>query len=309
MTDEEMAEAYANENWEHYEEGQNDSKALKQAYLAGLNYKNKENAELKEQISFLLSCKNCPENKGGWICAKEYENKCLAQKIECIKELEKENAELKEQCSILADGNVCSSTCSEIKKQLTKAKEIIKDYMTIVKGAHTTVCGVSEENRTINVLKLNKEAEQFLKEAQTCLSYKHYIKIPFKGESPVYSTKQAAGADIALPKDVVAKAHSIVTWIDLEVGFDIPEGFCIMLQPRSSTSRKWHVLTDTGIIDSDYKLENIHCGLVNVTDEDIKIPKGTRIVQLLILPVYHATNWKCFNNIRNSKKGSGSTGD
>ena len=96
MTDEEMAEAYANENWEHYEEGQNDSKALKQAYLAGLNYKNKENAELKEQISFLLSCKNCPENKGGWICEKEYEDKCLAQKIEFIKELKKENAKLKE---------------------------------------------------------------------------------------------------------------------------------------------------------------------------------------------------------------------
>ena len=51
-------------------------------------------------------------------------------------------------------------------KQLTKAKEIIKDYMTIVKGAHTTVCGVSEENRTINVLKLNEEAEQFLKESE-----------------------------------------------------------------------------------------------------------------------------------------------
>ena len=49
-------------------------------------------------------------------------------------------------------------------EQLTKAKEIIKDYMIIVKGAHTTVCGVSEENRTINILKLNKEADQFLKE-------------------------------------------------------------------------------------------------------------------------------------------------
>ena len=35
MTDEEMAEKYAIENWEHCEEGQNDSKALKQAYLAG----------------------------------------------------------------------------------------------------------------------------------------------------------------------------------------------------------------------------------------------------------------------------------
>lgn len=45
-----------------------------------------------------------------------------------------------------------------------KAKEIIKDYITIVKGAHTTLCGVPEENRTINVLKLNEEAEQFIRE-------------------------------------------------------------------------------------------------------------------------------------------------
>lgn len=36
MTDEEMAEEYSTENWEYYEEGQNDSKALKQAFLAGL---------------------------------------------------------------------------------------------------------------------------------------------------------------------------------------------------------------------------------------------------------------------------------
>ena len=50
----------------------------------------------------------------------------------------------------------------EMKEQLTKAKEIIKDYMTIAKGSHTTVCGVPEENRTIYVLKLNEEAERFL---------------------------------------------------------------------------------------------------------------------------------------------------
>ena len=64
----------------------------------------KENAELKERIaeleekiSILLSCKNCPENKGGYICEKEYEDKCLAQKIQYIKELKEENAELKKQ--------------------------------------------------------------------------------------------------------------------------------------------------------------------------------------------------------------------
>ena len=57
----------------------------------------KEKAELQEKISVLLSCKKCPENKGGWICVKEYEDKCLAQKITFIKELKKENAEMKEQ--------------------------------------------------------------------------------------------------------------------------------------------------------------------------------------------------------------------
>ena len=63
----------------------------------------------------------------------------------------KENAELREKTV-------------KARKRHTKAKEIIKDFMTVVKSSHTTVCGVSEENRTINVLKLNEEAEQFLKE-------------------------------------------------------------------------------------------------------------------------------------------------
>ena len=62
--------------------------------LKGIAELEKENAELKEKISILLSCKNCPENKGGWVCAKEYEDKCLAQKIMYIKELKEENCEL-----------------------------------------------------------------------------------------------------------------------------------------------------------------------------------------------------------------------
>lgn len=57
----------------------------------------KENAELKKEISVLLSCANCQENKGGYVCEKEYNDKCLAQKIEYIKELKEENAELKAQ--------------------------------------------------------------------------------------------------------------------------------------------------------------------------------------------------------------------
>ena len=73
---------------------------LKQS-LDWANERESENAkritELEEQISILLSCKNCPENKGGYICEKEYEGKCLSQKTQYTKELQEENAKLKEQ--------------------------------------------------------------------------------------------------------------------------------------------------------------------------------------------------------------------
>ena len=108
-----------------------------------------------------------------------------------LAEFEKENAELKEKVSYLEDNlrvarkdrkNLQLEVGKGLKEfikdcpysalkfyangyyaeQLTKAKEIIKDYLTIAKGSHSTVCGVPEENRTIYVLQLNKEAEQFL---------------------------------------------------------------------------------------------------------------------------------------------------
>ena len=89
----------------------------------------KENAKLQEKISVLLSCTNCPENKGGWICAKEYENKCLTQKIEFIKELKKENAELKEKVSYLEDNlRVARKDRKNLQLKVGKGlKEFIKD--------------------------------------------------------------------------------------------------------------------------------------------------------------------------------------
>ena len=179
MTDEEMAEKYAKGNT-HYEIAKRENGAdyakevssvtISQAFLAGLEYKNKENAELKEKISILLSCKNCPENKGGWICAKEYENKCLAQKIEFIKELEKENAKLQEKLNIRSCQNCkhnnksCPNdgSCVHYNKweeykdpQLTKAKELIKEMLSIL----------PKENIE-GVYEITEEAEEFLKEVE-----------------------------------------------------------------------------------------------------------------------------------------------
>ena len=84
-----------------------------------------------------------------------------------LSRLEKENAELKEQCLILADCNTCSSTCKnenvEIKKQFTKAKEIIKEML-----------GILPKENIEGVYEITEEAEQFLRglEEQPCLKKK-----------------------------------------------------------------------------------------------------------------------------------------
>ena len=82
-------------------------------------------------------------------------SKAIMEMRNHIAELEKENAELKEQCSILADCNTCYSSCKneniEMKKQLTKAKEIIKDFILMAKVEH-----LKDRYETVD------EAEQFL---------------------------------------------------------------------------------------------------------------------------------------------------
>lgn len=117
----------------------------------------------KPRNKYCYSCENaterCFRNEIGCPC-----EKYKSYKDENIK-LKEENKFLKEQCLILADGNVCNSTCSEIKKQLTKtkeileqlikAKDIIKDFILMSRVEH-----LKDRYKTVD------EAEQFLREAE-----------------------------------------------------------------------------------------------------------------------------------------------
>ena len=80
-----------------------------------------------------------------------------------LAELEKENAELKEQCLILADCNTCHSTCKnenvEMKKQLIKAKELIKKLV----NEFYYLCELYNFATDYECL---AEAEQFIKESE-----------------------------------------------------------------------------------------------------------------------------------------------
>lgn len=135
--------------------------ALKDSILQqGFEVICKNLAELEEKISVLLSCKNCPENKGGFICVKEYENKCLSQKIEYINELKKE------KCELLGIIQSKDEVIQELKKelnsmpvsknqQLTKAKEIIRDLLQVL----------PKENIE-GVYEITEEAELFIREVE-----------------------------------------------------------------------------------------------------------------------------------------------
>jgi hypothetical protein len=118
----------------------------------------KENEKLKKRLSVLLSCKKCPDNKGGFICQKEYEDKCLTQKIQYIKELKEENTELEKENA-------------ELNKKLSKAEEeydkMFWNKNEIISKAKETIRMVVDSYHNKERFSFEKDlikAEQFLKE-------------------------------------------------------------------------------------------------------------------------------------------------
>ena len=100
------------------------------------------------------------------------------------------------------------------------------------------------------------------------------------GIKPVYSTKEAAAADIAIPADVCIKAHESVC-VDLLLRTNIAVGYCLLMFPRSSLLVKQGLMMPVSVIDSDYKL-NIHAPLHNLTDNDITLTAGMRVAQVML---------------------------
>ena len=97
----------------------------------------------------------------------QYLTNPLLSAIFKIEALKKENEELKEQGLILADCNTCHSPCKdenvEMKKQFTKAKEIIKKVFWFVNN--TIEFDPEHPQEHTNLWnELCEKAEQFLKE-------------------------------------------------------------------------------------------------------------------------------------------------
>ena len=114
---------------------------------------------LDEKYSYQIDENNVVRLFRGEEDCQQYLTNPLLSAIFKIEALKKENEELKEQCLILADCNTCHSTCKnenvEMKKQLTKAKELIKEMLSIL----------PKENIE-GIYEITEEAEQFIREVK-----------------------------------------------------------------------------------------------------------------------------------------------
>jgi dUTP pyrophosphatase len=101
---------------------------------------------------------------------------------------------------------------------------------------------------------------------------------------PAYKTAGAAAFDLCSRIDVTVPLHQ-VTIIPLNVAIELPKGYHIILMSRSSTQKLGLTPANgVGLIDQDYCGDNdeLNFAVINHTDHEIKIEKGTRLAQVLV---------------------------
>jgi len=121
-------------------------------------------------------------------------------------------------------------------------------------------------------------------------------------------TKDSIGFDCITIEDYVLKKGEFKL-LNLGIVAKPSEGKFIMLVPRSSTFKKYKIIqtNSVGIIDPDY------CGCDDIIKmpvlamEDITIPKGVRIAQLVLMD-YTSIDTEEFEPEKESRGGFGSTG-
>lgn len=102
---------------------------------------------------------------------------------------------------------------------------------------------------------------------------------------PIHKTSGAVAVDLYSRLDVEIKPKEIFP-IPMNVAIKIPDGYFVLQTPRSSTHKMGIMAANSvGIIDRDY------CGnndeylfpAYNFTDNVVKIDKGTRLSQLILI--------------------------
>lgn len=115
-----------------------------------------------------------------------------------------------------------------------------------------------------------------------------------------------AGIDLKSRIDVVIKPHTRVT-IPLGVRVAVPEGYVLLLFPRSSMGKTpLRMCNSVGVIDSGYTGE-IMAMYENTSDYDWSIGIGDRIAQAVIVPCAYM-GLEYVKELESTERGDGGFG-
>lgn len=135
----------------------------------------------------------------------------------------------------------------------------------------------------------------------------YFKKLNKRAVLPTRATSGSAGSDLYCPDEYVVPARGtalIMTGLSVRV----PKGTCARVAPRSGLAVKHSINVGAGVIDQDCRGE-IGVLLFNHSDEDFRIPAGTRIAQLIVekISILENTEVKELDTTSRGEKGFGST--
>lgn len=130
--------------------------------------------------------------------------------------------------------------------------------------------------------------------------------IEFGGKAPLRAHHNDAGADV-FTKEIISLPSRAITKVPLGIGLELPDGFAAFVLPRSGMSTNHGITTEVVPIDSGYRGE-IHAIVFNSNDYDLTLDAGTKIAQLVIVPVVIAT-FSYDDKPKREANGFGSTGE
>jgi len=128
---------------------------------------------------------------------------------------------------------------------------------------------------------------------------------------PEYKTAGAAAFDFASRERVEIVPKS-VGYVPLNVAVELPEGFVLLVAPRSSTHKKGLLMANSvGIGDPDFRGDGdeYRAAYYNYTDAPVVVERGERIAQGLIKAI-DKVEWEEVDFLGNATRGGfGTTGN
>lgn len=139
----------------------------------------------------------------------------------------------------------------------------------------------------------------------------HITRVDPTIELPQYHTAGAAAFDLVTRQTTVIEPKSIGL-VPSNVIVKVPEGYALLVLPRSSLARKKGLVCphSLGLIDQDYHgpKDEIFVQVQNITDQPVTVQRGDRIAQGLFVKIDRAEFTEVDDHGAESRGGFGSTG-